>query len=187
MRFLVSVEVEGASGVVSAKETTGGQIDYERGRRWLTADCNAAIAGALEADPSATFVLHDTHGLDYRSVLFDADGPLRGPDADRRVGRQPSGEGRGPDVPRRLPGAHVHVLDRRVEAHTVNPGRAGIAPERPCRTPGALPHGHHGERTGTAAPGGEGRVAHTEGVLMGRGRTSFLRPPSAIRSGGRVR
>lgn len=71
MRFLVSVDIEGASGVVSRKQTGEGLIDYERGRRWLTADCNAAIVGVLEVDPSATFVLHDTHGLDYRSVLMD--------------------------------------------------------------------------------------------------------------------
>lgn len=71
MRFLVSVDIEGASGIVSEKETHEGQIDYERGRRWLTADCNAAIEGVLAVDPTATFVLHDTHGLDYRSVLLD--------------------------------------------------------------------------------------------------------------------
>ncbi|MHB1134594.1 MAG: M55 family metallopeptidase [Chloroflexota bacterium] len=71
MRILVSVDIEGASGVVSLKETDEGKIDYERARRWLTADCNAVIAGVRDVDPEATFVLHDTHGADHRSLLLD--------------------------------------------------------------------------------------------------------------------
>ena len=71
MRFLVSVDIEGASGVVSGKECSEVGLDYDRARRWLTGDCNAAIEGVLSVDPTATFVLHDTHGLDYRNVILD--------------------------------------------------------------------------------------------------------------------
>lgn len=71
MRILVSVDIEGASGIVASKETQQGQIDYDQGRRWLTADCNAVIEGVLDADPNATLVLHDSHGLDSRSILMD--------------------------------------------------------------------------------------------------------------------
>jgi D-amino peptidase len=71
MRFLVSVDIEGISGVVSEKQASEGAIDYDAGRRLLTDDCLAVIAGVLAVDPDATFVLHDTHGLDYRSILID--------------------------------------------------------------------------------------------------------------------
>ena len=70
MRFLVSVDIEGASGIVSEEQTRVGAIDYERGRRLLTDDCNAVIAGVINVDPAATFVCHDTHGLDYRNLLL---------------------------------------------------------------------------------------------------------------------
>jgi D-amino peptidase len=71
MRFLVSVDIEGVSGIVSEKQTHQGAIDYESGRGLLTDDCLAVIDGVLAVDPDATFVLHDTHGLDYRSILIE--------------------------------------------------------------------------------------------------------------------
>jgi D-amino peptidase len=79
VKILISVDMEGASGIASFREIgyprspTGdpeATPDYLAGRRWLTGDVNAAVEGALEAGATA-FVLHDTHGLDYRNVLFD--------------------------------------------------------------------------------------------------------------------
>lgn len=76
MKILISADIEGASGVASLKETgyparpTGDpetKPDYLNARHWLTADINAAVEGALEAG-ATRFVLHDSHGTDYRNV-----------------------------------------------------------------------------------------------------------------------
>ena len=80
MKILISADMEGVSGVVSARETGYPRHvigdpqttpDYMAAQRWLTADINAAIEGALEVEPSARFVMHDSHGHDYRNVVFD--------------------------------------------------------------------------------------------------------------------
>ena len=79
MRILISADLEGASGIASTRETGYPRLpagdpqatpDYLTARQWLTADVNAAVEGAIEAGATA-FVLHDTHGLDYRNVLLD--------------------------------------------------------------------------------------------------------------------
>ncbi len=79
MKILISVDMEGASGIVTGRETgyprhpvSDPQTtpDYLAGRRWLTGDVNAAIEGAMEAGATA-FVLHDSHGFDYRNVDLD--------------------------------------------------------------------------------------------------------------------
>jgi len=79
MKILISADIEGASGIASAKETGypkrpfGDPEQYEAyltARRWLTGDVNAAVEGAMEAG-ATSFVLHDSHGLDYRNVLLD--------------------------------------------------------------------------------------------------------------------
>ena len=70
MRVVMSVDIEGATGVVSNKETSEGAFDYERARRYLTHDVNAAIEGAVEGG-ATRIVLHDTHGLNYRSILLE--------------------------------------------------------------------------------------------------------------------
>lgn len=45
MNVYVSVDIEGISGVVHAAMMPPGEKEYERGRRLLTADANAAIEG----------------------------------------------------------------------------------------------------------------------------------------------
>jgi D-amino peptidase len=70
MRVVVSVDIEGATGIVSRKEVFEGEIDYEKGREYLTRDVNAAVEGAVEAG-AHRIVLHDSHGLDHRNLLFD--------------------------------------------------------------------------------------------------------------------
>lgn len=79
MKILISVDIEGASGIVSAREVgyprqpvgdPQSNPDYLVARQWLTADVNAAVEGAIEAG-ATRFVLHDTHGLDYRNVVMD--------------------------------------------------------------------------------------------------------------------
>jgi len=70
MNVVFSVDFEGASGIVSPKEITEGGPDFDRGREYLTHDVNAAVAGALEAGATRV-VVHDSHGLDQRNLLFD--------------------------------------------------------------------------------------------------------------------
>ena len=79
MKILISVDIEGASGIVTGRETAipyryvndpEETFDYHTGQRWVTADVNAAVEGAIEAG-ATEFVVHDSHGLDYRNLLMD--------------------------------------------------------------------------------------------------------------------
>ena len=70
MRVVISVDIEGASGLVSLKETGEGAYGYELARKHLTHDCNAVVEGALAAG-ATQIVLHDTHGYDFRNILLD--------------------------------------------------------------------------------------------------------------------
>lgn len=69
MRVVCSVDIEGASGIVSPKETVEGAPDFDLAREYLTRDVNAAVEGALEAG-ATRIVLHDSHGLHQRNLLF---------------------------------------------------------------------------------------------------------------------
>ena len=84
MKILISVDIEGASGIASRvrpviqtarSENTESNPDYLAARMWLTEDVNAAVEGAIEAGANE-FVLHDSHGLDYRNVDLDTLHPL---------------------------------------------------------------------------------------------------------------
>jgi D-amino peptidase len=70
MRIVCSVDIEGASGIVSPKETQEGGVDYDRGRDYLTHDVNAAVEGALEAG-ATRIVLHDSHGFNQRNLFLE--------------------------------------------------------------------------------------------------------------------
>jgi D-amino peptidase len=59
----VSVDMEGVSGVTRwADVVTRGQ-DYQRARSWMTADVNAAVAGARAAG-ATEFVVEENHGVE---------------------------------------------------------------------------------------------------------------------------
>ena len=47
MKAYISCDVEGISGVVSSEETPRGNKEYERARKLMTEEVNAAIEGAL--------------------------------------------------------------------------------------------------------------------------------------------
>lgn len=69
MKVLVSVDIEGVAGVTHVEQTRSGNGEYERARRWMTAEANAAICGAF--DGGATEVLvNDSHGS-FRNLLLD--------------------------------------------------------------------------------------------------------------------
>ncbi|MFE9887249.1 M55 family metallopeptidase [Streptomyces scopuliridis] len=68
MKVLISVDMEGISGIVHPVETNPDRYDYERGRALMTAEANAVIAGVLEAEPTAEVLVADSHGT-YRNLL----------------------------------------------------------------------------------------------------------------------
>ncbi|WP_328654342.1 M55 family metallopeptidase [Micromonospora sp. NBC_00330] len=68
MKVLISVDLEGISGVVHPTETNPDRYDYERGRALMTAEANAVIAGVLDAEPDAVVWVADAHGT-FRNIL----------------------------------------------------------------------------------------------------------------------
>ncbi|MFJ2864181.1 M55 family metallopeptidase [Kitasatospora sp. NPDC087314] len=68
MKVLISVDMEGVSGIVHPTETDPDRYDYERGRALMTAEANAAIAGVLDAEPTAEVRVADAHGP-FRNLL----------------------------------------------------------------------------------------------------------------------
>ncbi|MEW2146381.1 M55 family metallopeptidase [Micromonospora vinacea] len=68
MKVLISVDLEGISGIVHPTETNPDRYDYERGRALMTAEANAVIAGVLDAEPDAVVWVADAHGT-FRNIL----------------------------------------------------------------------------------------------------------------------
>ncbi|MEU8169810.1 M55 family metallopeptidase [Micromonospora sp. NPDC049004] len=68
MKVLISVDMEGISGIVHPTETNPDRYDYERGRALMTAEANAVIGGVLDAAPDAVVWVADAHGP-FRNLL----------------------------------------------------------------------------------------------------------------------
>ncbi|MET8601964.1 M55 family metallopeptidase [Streptomyces rubiginosohelvolus] len=68
MKALISVDMEGISGIVHSSETNPERYDYQRGRELMTAEANAVIAGVLDAEPMADVLVADAHGT-FRNLL----------------------------------------------------------------------------------------------------------------------
>ena len=69
MRVYISVDMEGIAGVVHWADTRLEGVEYERARRWMTAEANAAIEGALAAGATEV-VVNDSHGH-MRNLLVE--------------------------------------------------------------------------------------------------------------------
>jgi D-amino peptidase len=69
MRVYLSVDMEGVAGVVHVDQTRRTGHDYERARRWMTAEANAAVLGAFDAGAEAVLV-NDSHG-DMRNLVLE--------------------------------------------------------------------------------------------------------------------
>lgn len=69
MKIFIVVDMEGATGVVHPDQLAQDARGYGEAQKFLTADINAAINGALLADPTATFRVADGHGP-MRNVLL---------------------------------------------------------------------------------------------------------------------
>jgi D-amino peptidase len=61
MKIYISADIEGVAGVVSFEQTRPGSAEYERARRLMTEEVNAAIEGALEGGAMEVLV-NDSHG-----------------------------------------------------------------------------------------------------------------------------
>ena len=69
MRILVAVDMEGITGLVHGDQTTPGHPEYERFRRLMTGDVNAAVRGAF--DGGADEVLVSDGHWDNRNILIE--------------------------------------------------------------------------------------------------------------------
>ena len=56
IRIMISADMEGVTGVVNWDQVTPGHSEYERFRRIMTADVNAAIKGAIQTGADDVFV-----------------------------------------------------------------------------------------------------------------------------------
>jgi len=61
MKLLISADMEGIAGVVTGDHVSSNHKEYERFRRLMTAEVNAAIEGAL-AGGADQIVVNDSHG-----------------------------------------------------------------------------------------------------------------------------
>jgi D-amino peptidase len=69
MKILISADIEGVAGVFSLEQTRPGNAEYERARRWMTEEANAAIRGAF-AGGATEVLVNDSHGS-FRNLLVD--------------------------------------------------------------------------------------------------------------------
>jgi D-amino peptidase len=69
MKILISVDIEGVAGVFHPEQTRAGNTEYERARRLMTAEANAAIRGAFDGGATSVLV-NDSHG-GFRNLLPD--------------------------------------------------------------------------------------------------------------------
>lgn len=89
MKVFVSVDMEGVSGLTDPEEMRAGGRGYERGCELMTADANAAVAGAFDAG-AGEVVVTDAHGStkNIRADLVDERCTLiRGPYRPLRMGQ----------------------------------------------------------------------------------------------------
>ena len=69
MKVYISCDMEGVSGVVAGPQTRMGEKEYERARKLMTAEVNAAIKGAI-AGGATEIVVNDSHGS-MRNILIE--------------------------------------------------------------------------------------------------------------------
>jgi len=71
LKVFVSVDMEGVSGLVRWEDVVVRGQDYARNRHFLTADANAAVAGAFDAGADEV-VVEENHGVeDLCNLLMD--------------------------------------------------------------------------------------------------------------------
>lgn len=77
MKIYISCDIEGVAGIVDRLQANPeGGADFERGRRLMMAEVNAAIDGALEVAP-AECVVNDAHGNMRNLIASEMHGRAR--------------------------------------------------------------------------------------------------------------
>jgi D-amino peptidase len=61
MKIFISADIEGVAGVVAQQHGQPGNLEYERARRLMTEEVNAAIGGAFDGGATSVLV-NDSHG-----------------------------------------------------------------------------------------------------------------------------
>ncbi|RYF76625.1 MAG: aminopeptidase [Comamonadaceae bacterium] len=118
MKILISVDIEGVAGVFHPQQTRAGNPEYERARRLMTDEANAAIAGAFEGGASEVYV-NDSHG-DFRNMPPDLlDDRARVVQGKPRYLGMASGAELGIDG-MCMVGYHSRARGRGILAHTIN-------------------------------------------------------------------
>ena len=69
MKVFISVDMEGISGVTRWQDVASAGQDYQRARSWMTADVNAAAAGA-RAGGATEIVVEENHGVEMLCNLL---------------------------------------------------------------------------------------------------------------------
>lgn len=73
MKILIAADMEGISGVINWDQTDSSHPEYQRFRRIMTNDVNAAVRGVLAADPTAEIVVSDGHGNANNILIEELD------------------------------------------------------------------------------------------------------------------
>ena len=71
-KIYISVDMEGISGVVGDDQTSAGGAEYNRSRKLMAEDANAAIRGAFEGGATEV-VVNDSHGSQRNLLPEDLD------------------------------------------------------------------------------------------------------------------
>ncbi len=72
MKVLISVDMEGVSGVVDRNHTSPEGNDYQRARQLMTGEANAAVEGAFAAGASDVLLVDAHGGNGYRNILIES-------------------------------------------------------------------------------------------------------------------
>jgi len=164
LKVFVSVDMEGVSGVVTGDQTSAGGADYNRFRRLMTEEANAAIKGAFEAGATEV-VVNDSHGS-MRNLLIEELHP-----AAKLISNniKPMGMMQGIYTTRGDTRAQTPVRVQAGEAINTDHVRSAIYPDRTGRRGRTDPHGQtrgraNGQLSGRRLPPGVSTAARALSV-----------------------
>ncbi len=118
MRVLISTDIEGVAGVFHVEQTRPGNGEYERARRWMSLEANAAIEGAFLGGATEVWV-NDSHG-GFRNLLPELlDGRAQVVFGKPRTLGMMAGLEQAPSLVFMI-GYHAKSQSRGILAHTIN-------------------------------------------------------------------
>ena len=77
MKILIAADMEGISGVINWDQVDPNHGEYQRFRRIMTGDVNAAVRGILAADTNAEIVISDGHNNANNILIEEIDSHAR--------------------------------------------------------------------------------------------------------------